>query len=361
MFLIFGNMYISRILFNLLHWESWHYHLKYIPIAPVWLWYCFKARSFWFFTASNPSITFGGFEGEGKQEIYEQLPANTYPKSIYIKPEMSLSALEQLIIQYGFTYPFVVKPNVGLMGFMFRKISNFEQLTLYHQKMPVDYILQKFIDLPLEVSVFYYRMPGAKKGTVSGFIMKQAPHVIGDGESTLWELMQKNKDLKYKLSEMKARHNERLEIVLPRDEKLILSYASNRSQGGKLISLEHEIDEKLVDVFDKISHHTKYFYYGRYDIKCASIEALKKGIDFSILEYNAAGAGIQHVYGNNLSLWQACSIILKHWKMLYLISIYNHTVNGIPYWKKNKGNNFLKVARQNIKLLKKMDSKFQVF
>ena len=70
---------------------------------------------------------------------------------------------------------------------------------------------------------------------------------------------------------------------------MILSYASNRSRGGKLISLAHEIDEDLVRVFDQISHQSKHFYYGRYDIKCASIEKLKKGIDFSILEYNGAG------------------------------------------------------------------------
>jgi len=353
-------MEIIKLLFNLTHWESWHYHIKYIPISPVWLWYCFKARSIWFFTASNPSITFGGFEGEGKMEIYELLPQNNYPKSILIKPFLSFAAVEQLINKNQFEFPFIVKPNVGMMGYMFRKISCLKELKLYHESLAQNYIIQKFVDYPLEVSVFYYRMPDAEKGTISGFLMKQQPEIIGDGKSTVSQLIEQNKDLKYKQKEMKARHQKRLNLVLPENEKLILSYASNRSQGGKLVSLAHEIDEKLQSVFDNISHKAQDFYYGRYDIKCSSIEALKNGVDFSILEYNGAGAGIQHVYGNNLSLWQACYTILQHWKMLYRISVYNNK-KGIEYWEKNSGKKFLKNARKNIKLLKKIDSEFPQF
>lgn len=354
-------MQLIKFLFNLTHWESWHYHLKYIPIAPVWIWYCIKAKSLWFFSASNPTITFGGFEGEGKMEIYNQLPAGTFPETIYIKAGLELCKVKQMILDNQFSYPFIVKPDVGLMGFMFRRICNFEELKRYHQKMPVDYIVQKFVDLPLEVSVFYYRMPNAEKGTVSGFLKKQAPEVTGDGASTLWQLIQNNKDLKYKQHEMKVRHCERLQEVLPEGKRLILSYASNRSQGGKLVSLAHEIDEELTNVFDRISHQTKHFYYGRYDIKCASVEKLKKGVDFFILEYNGAGAGVQHVYGNSFSLWQACSTILNHWKMLYRISVYNHKVNGILYCSRKKGKQLLNAARQNIKVLKKLDSGFPVF
>jgi len=354
-------MQLFKFLFNLTHWESWQYHVKYIPIAPAWMWYCLKAKSWWFFSASNPTITFGGFEGEGKMEIYNQLPAGTFPETVYIKAGLDLCKVKRLVQENHFSYPFIVKPDVGLMGFMFRKISTFEELTKYHQKMPVNYIVQKFVDLPVEVSVFYYRMPDTEKGTVSGFLKKQAPEVMGDGVSTLWQLIQRNPDLKSKQQEMKVRHYERLGDVLPEGKRFFLSYASNRSQGGKLGSLAHEIDADLTNVFDRISHQTKHFYYGRYDIKCASVEKLKKGLDFSILEYNGAGAGVQHVYGNSLSLPQACSTILKHWKMLYRISLYNHKVKGISYYNWKKGKQLLKAARQNIQLLKKLDAEFPVF
>jgi hypothetical protein len=355
------DMYIRKSVFNLTHWESWHYHAKYIPISPFWLWYCIKARSFWFFTASNPSITFGGFEGEGKQEIYEQLPENSFPKSLLINHGLAFAEVRQLLKQHEFTYPFIVKPDVGMMGYMFRKIFSDEELQLYHESLPVNYIIQKFVDYDLEVSVFYYRMPNADKGTISGFLMKQQPEVTGDGKSTLATLIEQNKDLKYKQNILKARHQKHLEMVLPENEKYILSYASNRSRGGKLISLAHEIDEKLLNVFDKISLQTKHFYYGRFDIKCASVESLKNGVDFSILEYNGAGAGVQHVYGNSLPLWKACKIIVQHWEVLYRISVYNNKENGVKYWDKKEGKMFLKKARKDIMTLKKMDAEFPVF
>lgn len=340
------------------HWESWHYHVKYVPLAPVWLWFCLKARSFWFFTASNPTITFGGFEGEGKMEIYDQLPEGSYPQSIYITPGMPFDKVENLLHHHQLTFPIVVKPNVGIMGYMFRKLCSLDQLKMYHDYIPLDYIIQEWVDYPVEVSVFYYRMPDREHGKVTGFLMKQPPEISGDGRSTLKELILQNKSLQYKTEELFSRHRERLDFVFPEGEKFVLSHASNRSQGAKLVGLSQLIDDRLVAVFDKISGHSKYFYYGRYDIKCKSVESLKEHKDFIILEYNGAGAGIQHVYGNNLSLWQACSTIMKHWKMLYRISVYNHRINKVNYWDYSKGRKFLKQGMKNIKRLEKLDTGF---
>ena len=63
----------AKAWYRLTHWETWYYITKYIPLAPVWLWYCLRARSCWFFTPSNPTLTFGGFEGESKKEMYDQM------------------------------------------------------------------------------------------------------------------------------------------------------------------------------------------------------------------------------------------------------------------------------------------------
>lgn len=348
---------LSNFLYKLTHWETWHYHTKYIPILPAWLWYCIRSRSLWFFTSSNPTLTFGGMEGETKEEMYNQMPPGSYPKSIFIKPSIPFSLLLEKVRANGFTYPFAVKPNVGMMGFMFRKIESEEDLRLYHKKMPVDYVLQELVDYPLEVSVFYYRFPNEEKGTISGFLMKESPYVIGDGVATLWELIQKYPGVRFKLDEMRSRHGRRLNDIIPAGEKYMLSNASNRSQGGKLVGLQHEIDDKLLKFFDDISHYSGHFYYGRYDIKCASVEDLKNGKNYSILEYNGSGSGTQHVYGNNNSLIQACRIILQHWKMLYKISKYNNK-NGVQYWKFWTGLKFLRDAKKNLKVLKQLDAEF---
>jgi hypothetical protein len=114
-------------------------------------------------------------------------------------------------------------------------------------------------------------------------------------------------------------------ILFFRRSAYCLSNALNLSRGGKLISLAHEKDERLLKVFDDLSHYTNHFYYGRYDIKCASVEDLKEGKNFYILEYNGCGAEPHHIYGDGNTLLQAYAILLQHWKVLYRISKYNHT------------------------------------
>ena len=50
-----------------------------------------------------------------------------------------------------------------MKGILFRKIDNEDQLMKYHERIPVEYIVQDLIELPVEVSVFYYRYPGQNK------------------------------------------------------------------------------------------------------------------------------------------------------------------------------------------------------
>jgi len=345
---------VKKIVYRITHWETWPYLAKYIPLAPIWLWYCFKARSFWFFTPVNPTLEFGGFEGETKKEMYEQLPPGVCPVSIYIDPSMDCSQLERKIKESGISYPLAVKPDKGMMGFMFRKITSLAELISYHEKMPSNYIVQQLIVYPLEVSVFYYRFPGEEKGTITGFVKKEYLQVVGDGRCTLGELIDHYPRTSFRLQEMKMKHAGRLTAIIPSGTVYILSYALNLSRGGKLVSLEHEKDDRLLQIFDDISLYTKHFYYGRYDIKCASVESLKEGKDFSILEFNGTGAEPHHIYGNGNNLFQAYAIILQHWKVLYRISVLNRR-RGIECWDYKRGKSFLKSAKAHFKILKKLD------
>lgn len=344
----------TRWLLKVTDWETWDWRIKYIFIAPVWLWFCLRARSLWFFTASNPTLTFGGFEGESKKEMYAQLPPGSYPASIYVGPHLSFSELEKLLRMHAFSFPVAVKPEVGKMGLMFRRINSLEELKLYHEMLPFDYIIQEFIDYPTEVSVFYYRMPDSPKGTISAFIRKDFLEVTGDGECTLWELIRKYPRVQFRLAEMKRKHKAKLSHIIPAGERFCLSPALNLSRGGKLVSLEHEKDEKLLKVFDDLSHYSGNFFYGRYDIKCRSVEDLKEGKNFCILEYNGSGAEPHHVYGNGYSLFQACRILVAHWQVLFQISRVNYK-KGILYWDLTRGWHFLKRASRHIRSLKQLD------
>lgn len=309
----------------------------------------------WFFTPSNPTLTFGGFDGEGKREMYEQLPPGTYPRTIYILPHLPFSEVLLNIEREGFTYPFAVKPEVGMMGLMFRKIDHAADLEAYHSKMPVEYIVQELIDYALEVSVFYFRHPDSDRGTITGFLKKEVVEVFGDGRSTLAQLIEREAHRPgFKVEEWKTKHQSNLQNVLAQGEKYRISWVANLSRGGRLVSLEKEKDDRLLKFFDEISRYTKHFYYGRYDIKCNSINELKEGKNFSILEYNGSGAEPHHIYGNGNNILQAYRIVLHHWRVLFQISRANRR-KGIKAWPFRKGLAFLHRSKKHFDLLKKLD------
>ena len=341
------------------HWKTWDWRLKYIPLLPSWFWYCLRSGAVWFFTPSNPGLSFGGFDGQGKMEMYRLLPRGSYPKTVFISHYQDFAEVMKMFVSYGFSYPVVVKPDVGKMGLMFRKIDTIYDLKQYHEMMPVDYILQEFVAYPLEVSVFYFRFPNARKGNITGFIKKEYLTVTGDGESTLADLIRKYPLVRFRQEEMRSKHKDKLNYIIKKGENFCLSYALNLSRGSKLISLEYEKDDRLLKVFDKLSDYSRSFFYGRYDVKCASIEDLKKGRNFSILEFNGSGGEPHHVYANGHNLAKACAELLHHWDILYQISRANHD-RGISYWSFNKGWKFLMAARKHNKMLERLDKKLQV-
>lgn len=336
------------------NWECWPFALLYFPISFVWIWYCIRSRSLWFFTASNPTIAFGGFEGEGKKEMYEQLPPHTYPRTIYVQHTDAFENVLSSIQRHGFTYPFIVKPDVGMKGILFRKIENESQLRTYHETMVVEYIIQDMVSLPIELSVFYYRHPASQTGTISGLISKELLHVKGDGKSALSELILQHPRASMRLDEMQRKHGHCFKSVVADGEIYYLSHAGNHNRGARFTNLRHEIDADLLKVFDTLSHYSKHFYYGRYDIKTSSLADLKQGKNIQILEYNGSGAEPNHIYDCNMSLLEAYREILKHWKVLFEISRHNHR-NGFPYWSFKKGLAFIRQSNAHFKMLSKYE------
>lgn len=286
--------------------------------------------------------------------MYDQLPPAHVPRTIYIMHDLPVEEMLNRVEAAGFRYPFIVKPDVGMKGILFRKIESEEQLRKYHERIPVEYIVQDLIERPVELSVFYFRYPPEDKGTVSGFIHKELLQVVGDGSSTLKELTENHPRARHRMEEMEHRHGHRFDRVIPKEEIFYLSYAGNHNRGAHFTNLHKEIDEDLHRVFDELSHYNGKFYYGRYDIKTTSIEDLKRGKNFEILEFNGCGAEPNHIYDCGMSLFAAYREILRHWKALYRISKYNHR-NGTPYWPFKRGYRFLKESRKHFRLLEKFD------
>jgi len=336
------------------NWEQWPFKILYAPIVPVWLWYMIRSGAVWFFTPSNPKLTFGGMEGEPKKEMHDLLPVELCPVYFNVKPSLDFDLIKQQMALAGITYPLIVKPEIGGQGILFRKIDEESHLREYHSKMPAEYFIQEFIKYPLEVSLFYYRYPFEKKGVITGFLQKIPMRVTGNGKSSLEELILQNTKSKKRVEELKAKHGKNFQKIIPSGENYILSYAANHNRGAHFIDLSAEITEELVARLDEISIGINDFFYGRYDIMCQSVEDLKKGKNFVILEYNGCGAEPNHFYDTGYSLTGAWNEILKHWKVLFEISRYNHQ-QGVPYWPLMKGIRFRRDTKKYFKIINEVD------
>jgi len=320
-------------------WEQWPFKILYAPIVPVWFWYMIRSRAVWFFTASNPKLTFGGMEGEPKKEMHDLLPPQYCPGYFNVKPSDDFAEIRKKLEQHGISYPLIVKPEIGGQGILFRKIEDELHLKEYHSKIPVEYFIQEFINYPVEVSLFYYRYPFEKKGAITGFLQKIPMRVTGDGIHNLEQLLQLNLKTKKRLAELKLKHETNFCKIIPKGEVYVLSHAGNHNRGAHFIDLKSEINDDLVTLLDEISLGINDFFYGRYDIMCNSVEELKQGKNFMILEYNGCGAEPNHFYDTGYTLLKAWKEILKHWKILFEISRYNYR-NGVDYWPFIKGFRF---------------------
>jgi hypothetical protein len=319
-----------------------------------------KSKVFPGFAPSGQSSVPGLFEGEGKQKFLGRLVRAGYPRSIFISNELSVDDALKKIERAGLTFPLVAKPDLRMMGIMFRKIETKETLREHHRTMPVKYLIQEFIDYPIEVSLFYYRLPGQKKGTVIGFLKKEFLQITGDGQSTVLELMLNYSRIRFRLAEMMSRHENRLNDILSKGEIFILSEALNLNLGRGTVSDVNKYGTMLSAIFDKMSHYSEYFCYGIYEIKCKSIDDLKKGRNFYILEFNGYGIGQHRRYTKGYTLMLACKTALNQLHVIFKIARYNKAF-GIHYRKYQERRLFFKDVEKHLRTLKHMQASAKVY
>jgi hypothetical protein len=346
---------MKKFFHKIFNWERWSFDAIYSPVSFVWLYYAIKARAFWFFTPVNPSLVFAGFEGASKAEMYKQMPKWCLPVTLFIDNATPFDEVKAGIGAAGLEFPIVAKPDTGMGGVLFRVLNDESSLQQYHEAMCENYILQTFVQLPAEFSVFHIRYPGETKGIVTGLVAKNFLQVTGDGKRTLSELVASHPIAMHKTGELKRRHAEKWNYVPAANENYILSYAGNHRVGARFINMHNKIDQQLCDVFDKISNEIGQFYFGRYDLKCTSLEDLKNGKNIQILEFNGAGAVAIHIFDCNMSYWQALKEIVKHWDHLYRIGKINNK-RGVRYWTLKEGFAFLKNCKRNYKRLLAVDA-----
>ena len=318
-----------------IRWSSWEYYPAYltnIPVVFFWLYFSVKARSLFFFSAANPAIETGGVLGESKIDIIHQIPEKWKPVTVFVSQQTSFEEVLQRVENMGLTFPMIAKPNVGERGFLVQKLASMEDLKVYHQQNDLDFLIQEFVDYPVEAAILHYRYPHESKGTISSVCIKEFLSVEGNGQNTVLELMEKKPRAKLQIERLSPILASKgvLHTILAKGEKVELSAIGNHCKGAKFLNGNHWIDDSLQQTFDQISLQLKDIYFCRYDLKCQSMADLKQGKNFKILEINGVAAEPAHIYDPNYSVIQAYKDLFQQWKTIYNISYYQSR-NGVKY------------------------------
>jgi hypothetical protein len=179
----------SNFFIKLKSWEYWPFGIMHFPAMVYYAWLSLRARSFFFFSASNPSIPMGGMFGESKYDVLTKLPPRYVPKSVLVRFPSTSAEIQSTIEKNGMRFPLIFKPDIGERGFMVERINCEDDVEKYRFKMNFDFIIQELVDLPLEYGIFYTRFPNQERGTVTSIVMKEMLSVTGDGTSTLQDLI----------------------------------------------------------------------------------------------------------------------------------------------------------------------------
>ena len=312
-----------------IQWEFWPPWLAYLPVLPYVLYLGIKYRCPTLFTAANPGIPSSGFVGESKSAILERLPSvpafRLLPASL--SPEACFRAVGEFLAAHDLSYPVVLKPDVGERGTGVVIARDGHTVQSYLGAATADIIVQQYIP-GLEFGVFYYRFPGESQGRIWSITAKRFPEVTGDGASTLADLIWRD-ERAVCLAGLYLSRFANADRVPAAGEAVPLAELGSHCRGAVFLNAGHLHTEALRAAVDRAALSHPGFYFGRFDIRAASVEDLQAG-RFFILELNGVSAEATHIYDPSVSLLEAYRVLFRHWRIAFEIGAANRRGGAVP-------------------------------
>lgn len=279
-------------------------------------------------TISNPLFDAGGFAGESKSQILDQAPNSSQKWFAKHKKYVTtgnidhdILNIEKIVNDINISYPYVIKPDIGCRGIGVQLMENKDELQNYLKNFPVGEAvqIQELHDYPYEAGVFYIRYPHEEKGRIFSMTLKYFPRLIGDGTSTIRELIENDPRAKTISHVYMDRHAMRLNDVLEKDEVMRLVFTGSHSRGTIFKNGNDYITQAMTDKIDEISKTIPEFYFGRYDIRFHRFSDLEKGENMKIIEINGATGEATHIWDSNGTLMGAYKTLIEQYRSMFQI------------------------------------------
>jgi membrane protein DedA with SNARE-associated domain len=317
-------------------WEFWPAWLFYIPVGVYYTWLAIRYRGLSVPTCANPGIAAGGFIGESKLEILDQLRRNTpqFTAEAFLVDGQTTSdrllSLHRLCREHKITLPFILKPDVGQRGNGVKLIRSMRAALEYLEEVAAPIVLQRYVAGPGEAGVFYYRLPNESHGHIFAITEKIFPVIIGDGTHTVEELIRADERAALMARIYIQRFASRRSEIPASGEILKLVETGNHAQGCIFRDGSHLHTEALERVIDQISQKLPGFFIGRYDIRYENEDEFEQGRNFQIVELNGATSEATSIYDARNSLFSAYRMLFQQWRLVFAIGATNRTNGHAP-------------------------------
>ena len=317
-------------------WEFWPPWLFYIPVGLYYLWLALKHRGATVPTAANPGMFSGGMVGESKittlNDLFETSPEFTARAELLPRAAASqrVASLDAACTRLGISYPYILKPDLGQRGIGVKLIRARAQAEAYLRQTNAPLLAQEYVSGPREVGIFYYRFPSETRGRIFAITEKIFPSIVGDGTSTVGELIRQDPRARFLAACYLNRLGPQSAAVLARGETLKLVESGNHAQGCIFRDGMRLCTPALEERIDKISRALDGFFVGRYDIRYERDEDLRAGKNFKIVELNGAASEATSIYDERKSLIEAYRTLFRQWSIVFAIGAANRRQGVAP-------------------------------
>lgn len=305
-------------------WPGWFF---YLPVVLQWIALGLRHGDLSLPTAANPLIETGGLCGESKTSIMDQVGGGERAGlAAYVRlTTPDLDGAERAMAAGCLHYPVVVKPDVGCNGTGVRLVGDRASLSAYLAEFPVGpaLMIQRLATEPGEAGIFYIRKPDESSGRITSLTLKHAPRVIGDGHSTIRELVLDDPRMGRVPQLYLPRLGDHQHHILARGQAFQPVFVGNHCKGSVFTDGHEHITPILVKRIAAIAAAIPEFHFGRFDVRYESLPALRRGEGFTIIEINGVGSEATHVWDARTSLWRAWADELAHFGVTFAIGAAN--------------------------------------
>jgi membrane protein DedA with SNARE-associated domain len=311
-------------------WEFWPVQIFYLPVIIYVLWLAARHCSLTVFTAANPAFDAGGFKGESKNIIYNTIGTSPENHEFLLKHTLvrhTTSLTQRLLQAWRFmdenrlVFPIVVKPDAGERGKGVSVVHSFDALADALAEIDQATLVQEFAK-GVEASIFYYRRPAETHGHIFSVTEKSFPSVLGNGRSTIEDLILDDARAVCLAERYFEQLGERVAEIPAQGAEVKLIEIGTHSRGAIFRDGEWLRTAALENAIDRVSRRISGFYFGRFDIKAPTLGELQQG-HFKIIELNGVTSESTNIYDPRYSLIDAYRILFRQWRLAFEISADN--------------------------------------